>query len=365
MYKQILTNMHKRQNSKEFSLAAIRYKNERSDDQKSLDCLARVLSIYTKKVCVAIAYSEFDDKYYISYNANGSLNEYNSFKSEVNEIIRSFYQHVHDNNYTIYKILTTSILTNRRIEEKLRNSIINLDDGYIELDSDDNDCDHEFSKILSLYNSAKNTRTKETRLEAFDLMRDKYKYLCQILDQISQKLETTEDETTRVDLVHNYSLIKKSKSALSPFYKVYSSIEKLLLYFNTHEGIDNKISVINNRSGPNNQKHTEMCLLEHIHRDYKNRELFTHNIYIGISKLACLPCKTVIALYNKYSDDNHALNIKYHGTHGKVYENWEFPVMLLDVISIDEFVSALNPEDYNAYAVMPMGPDTTSSDSDH
>lgn len=39
--------------------------------------------------------------------------------------------------------------------------------------------------------------------------------------------------------------------------------------------------------------------------------------------------------------------------------------MLLDVISIDEFVSALNPEDYNAYAVMPMGPDTTSSDSDH
>lgn len=161
MYKQVLTNMHKRQNSKEFSLADIRYKNERSNDQKSLDYLARVLSIYTKKVCVAIAHSEFDDKYYISYNANGSLNEYNSFKSEVNEIIISFYQHVHDNNYTM------SILTNRRIEEKLRNSIINLDDGYIEFDGDDNDCDHEFSKILSLYNSAKNTRTKESRFRGF------------------------------------------------------------------------------------------------------------------------------------------------------------------------------------------------------
>ncbi len=66
------------------------------------------------------------------------------------------------------------------------------------------------------------------------------------------------------------------------------------------------------------QKHAEMKIYE---------ELGGGVYYIGITKLACWPCNTVLEISNSHKDE---LEVKYSGTHGGTYPGWEAPQWILE-----------------------------------
>ncbi|KJV84076.1 Uncharacterised protein [Orientia tsutsugamushi] len=350
------------------SLAGPRIKNliRDSEQQKKLDYLAKVIAVYCKKKCVAVAYSEDNDEYYISYNtvAHGSdcsKAEYACVNMEVREIVKSFYSDIKHglNSSNLRKILVDSILNDKNTEKSLMECVLKLVRGYSHIQTGDSS--YDFSGIQQLFVNSKNTKNTNIKLDGFSRLGEKYKELRKISNDLEKKLAEELDEEEKKGLISDHNLIHKVKSELSQFHTVKFNLDELLPYFERNEGIENKLYVVKNNSSINEQQHAEMVVLEYVHNKSKVGEL-SGNVYIGMSKLSCFTCQKVIEYYNN-SESN--VKLENHGTHGKVYNNWAFPAGILDVVSVDDLIKDLsNSDDCSSIAAFPFGKDSASSDSD-
>lgn len=343
MYRQILNNIHNRQFNSDFALAGGRYKNtSRTEEQKALDSLAKILAVCNEKVCVAIAVAGtfFDKRYYVTYNANtGSESECDKFLLNTKKIITSCINNQED---TLSDELVKSVLNDNKLKNKLVDSVFKLNTGYI---------GQSKQLIFGIMRNIK-THYKQAKLATTtaDDRREHYNFLCEAYSQIKDFLNSNEV------LGKNYRLINQVKLSLSEFYKINLNIKRVCSYFKDNGDFIKNLIIIQNHSTPNNQIHAEMILLEHIHSDY--HESYNSEAYIGISKLSCMPCSKVIKLYNESANN---LDVQYHGTHGKVYENWDYPSKICSIVSEEHFVSELE----NCESLfLPLGrDDATTSDS--